>query len=55
MLSASSSFIATNCPDWILATSLAAIGGSVDDSTMGWLEVLGLVSGVDLGASVARM
>ena len=34
MLSASSPFIATNCPDAILVTSLAVIGGKADDSTM---------------------
>ena len=34
MLSASSSFIATNCPDAILVTSLPVIGGRADDSTM---------------------
>ena len=34
MLSARSSFIATNCPEEIVATSLAVTGGRADDSTM---------------------
>ena len=46
ILSASSSFIATNCPDTILDTKLAVIGARADDNTMaapGWTRLaLGL-------------
>lgn len=37
--------MATNCPEVILATSLAVIGGSADDSTM---ALLGLILAVGL-------
>ena len=43
MLSASSSFMATNCPDIVFATCLAVTGGRADDSTMampGWVAQL---------------
>ena len=33
MLSARSSFMATNCPDTIFAASFAVIGGKADDRT----------------------
>ena len=39
MLSASKSFIGTNCPDLILVTILAGIAGSADDTTMACPEM----------------
>ena len=41
-MSSSSSFIATNCPDTILDTNLAVIGGRADDNTIatpGWIRL----------------
>ena len=54
---ASSSFVATNCPDIIFATSLAVTGGRADDSTMatpGWVALtVPLVPAVDVAVTNA--
>ena len=53
ILSASSSFMATNCPETIFATSLAVIGGRADDSTMAVPGLLMLAVG-ELTEAVTR-
>lgn len=55
-MSANSSFMATNCPEAILATSLAVIGGRADYSTMAvpGLIVLAIGPVAELTEAVTR-
>ena len=55
MLSANSSFMATNCPEAILATSLDVTGGRADESTMAVPGLLMLAVGLAAELTVAVM
>lgn len=55
MLSTSKSFIGTNCPDLILVTVLAGIGGSADDTTMACPEIAETTAETLAGAVLRNM